>query len=164
MGNVVRHPRRYQQYLDQLIAVVRGRQPSVSRQSTGASYSALPINAAQVARTVTPPPPVAAVVKATAQHPPATDSLSALERHYPDIIRTMVLLWGYPEMNTYFNGLWSPEHSVRPIAPDAMSELMVLARIHHRLVPDTAQRSSDGGDPRFRFFEHDIWSDVPPHR
>jgi hypothetical protein len=76
---------------------------------------------------------------ASAQTAPATPTsdacLSALERRHPAVIQTLRLLWGYPELNQYFEKVYSGRDSSLNLAPDAMAELMVLANVHQRICP-----------------------------
>ena len=61
---------------------------------------------------------------------------SVLEERYPAVVRALTLLWGYPEMNQYFEKAWSGQDpSVSHIEPDAMAELMMLAAVHQRICP-----------------------------
>lgn len=94
---------------------------------------------------------------------------SIIEVRHPEIARAISLLWGFPEMNQYFDRLWLADGSQGPIDPDAMSELMLLARIHQSIVPQGPGRSlaslyggnrmhDTNGRPR------NPWSDVPPRR
>lgn len=62
-------------------------------------------------------------------------SLSVLERRHPAVIQTLRLLWGYPELNQYFEKVYSGRDSSLNLAPDAMAELMVLASVHQRICP-----------------------------
>jgi hypothetical protein len=62
-------------------------------------------------------------------------SLSMLERHHPAVVRSLTLLWGYPEMNQYFEKVWSGQDPSLNLEPAAMSELMMLAAIHQRICP-----------------------------
>lgn len=62
-------------------------------------------------------------------------SLSVLERRHPAVIQTLRLLWGYPELNQYFEKVYSGRDSSLNLAPDAMAELMVLAAVHQRICP-----------------------------
>ena len=62
-------------------------------------------------------------------------SLSILERRHPAVIQTLRLLWGYPELNQYFEKVYSGRDSSLNLAPDAMAELMVLASVHQRICP-----------------------------
>ncbi len=73
-----------------------------------------------------------------AQWAPAsvTGRPSVLEAVHPDIVEAIVLLWGYPEMNVYFQKLWLNDGTQTPIAPEAMSELMLLAGVHRWLSPE----------------------------
>ena len=99
----------------------------------------------------------------------SVDGRSILEMRYPDIVRAIELLWGYPEMNEYFDRLWLADGTQRPIDPEAMSELMLLARVHQTLLPERPGRSLaqiygsnkmfSTGDNRF-----DVWSEIPPRR
>ncbi len=73
-------------------------------------------------------------------HAPASASdsdacLSVLERRHPAVIQTLRLLWGYPELNQYFEKVYSGRDASLNLAPDAMSELMVLASVHQRICP-----------------------------
>lgn len=61
--------------------------------------------------------------------------LSVLERRHPAVIQTLRLLWGYPELNQYFEKVYSGRDSSLNLAPDAMAELMVLAGVHQRICP-----------------------------
>ena len=51
-----------------------------------------------------------------------------LEQRHPAVIETLRLLWGYPELNQYFEKVYSGRDSSLNFAPDAMAELMVLAQ------------------------------------
>ena len=62
-------------------------------------------------------------------------SLSVLERRHPAVIQTLRLLWGYPELNQYFEKVYSGRDTSLNLAPDAMAELMVLASVHQRICP-----------------------------
>lgn len=91
---------------------------------------------------------------------------SVLEARYPAMAQSISLMWGYPELNAYFDRLWIADGSATPIVPEAMSELMLLAQIHQSLVPQRPGRSlatiygTDyaGGGRR------DLWEDVPSRR
>lgn len=109
-------------------------------------------------RQVQPPPPVRAV--------PSDPAQTLLERRYPALARTISLLWGYPELNEYFQKLWLADGQSEPIDPEAMSDLMVLARLHQDLVPPKPRHTVSniyGLD-----YEHlrkpDIWASVPRRR
>ena len=80
--------------------------------------------------------PAGAASAGTAPAAPASDpGLSVLERRHPAVIQTLRLLWGYPELNQYFEKIYSGRDSSLNLAPDAMAELMVLANVHQRICP-----------------------------
>jgi hypothetical protein len=60
---------------------------------------------------------------------------SVLERHYPAVVRAIMLLWGYPELNQYFAKIWSGQDPTLVLAPDAMAEAMLLSSVHQRICP-----------------------------
>ena len=62
-------------------------------------------------------------------------SLSVLEQRHPAVIQTLRLLWGYPELNQYFEKVYGGRDASLNLAPDAMAELMVLAAVHRRICP-----------------------------
>ncbi|MEO8188590.1 MAG: hypothetical protein ABI580_14645 [Burkholderiaceae bacterium] len=74
---------------------------------------------------------------ARATAPTSVDAtcLSVLERRHPAVIQTLRLLWGFPELNQYFEKVYSGRDSSLNLAPDAMAELMVLASVHQRICP-----------------------------
>jgi hypothetical protein len=97
----------------------------------------------------------------------ATRRPSVLETHHPDIVQAVTLLWGYPEMNTYFEKLWLDDGSGngRPLEPEAMSELMLLASVHHWLTPQRPTRTMASiYDASTRRSNRDVWDDVPRRR
>ena len=55
---------------------------------------------------------------------------SVLEAQHPEIVQAITLLWGHPEMNTYFEKLWLDDGNGRPLAPEAMSEPLVSIDSH----------------------------------
>lgn len=74
--------------------------------------------------------------------PPATPNahagatqLSVLEQQHPAVIQTLRLLWGYPELNQYFEKVYSGRDASLNLEPAAMAELMVLAGVHRRICP-----------------------------
>jgi hypothetical protein len=97
---------------------------------------------------------------------PASRSPSVLEAQHPDIVEAITLLWGYPEMNAYFQKLWLDDGSGTPIAPEAMSDLMLLAGVHRWLTPERPVRNmasiydASSTPPRPK----DIWDSVPRRR
>jgi hypothetical protein len=100
---------------------------------------------------------------------PASRQPSVLEALHPDIVQAITLLWGYPEMNQYFEKLWLDDGTRSPIAPEAMSELMLLAGVHRWLAPQLPARTmasiydaSHAAHAARR--RNDIWDDVPPRR
>ncbi len=100
---------------------------------------------------------------------PAKSADSTLESRHPEIVRAISLLWGFPEMNDYFDRIWLADGSHGPIDPDAMSDLMFLARVHQMIVPQRPGRSLASIYGSNRLYDpsstgHDPWSDVPPRR
>ena len=91
---------------------------------------------------------------------------SVLEATHPEIIEAITLLWGYPEMNQYFEKLWLDDGTASPIAPEAMSELMLLAGVHRWLAPQLPARNMasvyDATHSSAR--SKDLWGDVPRRR
>ena len=101
------------------------------------------------------PPPWVRPLAARSSHPatknptPATGSaagaasdgegvrldMSVLETKHPAIAKAVVVLWGSREMNEYLTQLCLGD-GIEPIDPDAMSDLMLLSRIHHSVVPN----------------------------
>ena len=67
--------------------------------------------------------------------PASADGRSAVERGYPAVVRAMTLLWGHPEMNQYFEKIWSGQDPSLNLDPEAMAELMLLAAVHQRICP-----------------------------
>ena len=65
----------------------------------------------------------------------SASSLSVLERRHPAVIQTLRLLWGFPELNQYFEKVYSGADSSLNLRPDAMAELMLLASVHQRICP-----------------------------
>jgi hypothetical protein len=106
---------------------------------------------------------------APAARPAPASTASVLEERHPEIAKAVSLLWGYPEMNEYFDRLWLAEGNQGPIDPDAMSELMVLARVHQAVVPQRPARTLAQiyGSSRLhdaKPAEQDPWSQVPHRR
>lgn len=68
--------------------------------------------------------------------PPSTcDPRSSVEKRYPAVVRAMTLLWGHPEMNQYFEKVWSGRDPSLNLDPESMAEVMLLAAIHQRVCP-----------------------------
>lgn len=86
---------------------------------------------------------------------------SKLERNYPQMARAISLLWGYPEMNEYFDKLWLSDGSSQPIDPEVMADLMLLARVHQEVLPvrpKTTLNSIYGTAYAERATKSDVWS------
>lgn len=58
--------------------------------------------------------------------------LSALEQRYPAAVRTLTLLWGYPELNEWFDKISMGLDPRLNFEPAALAELMLLSAIHQR--------------------------------
>jgi hypothetical protein len=97
---------------------------------------------------------------------PVTRQPSVLEAIHPDIVQAVTLLWGHPEMNRYFEKLWLADGIQTPIAPEAMSELMLLAGVHRWLSPELPARNMasiyDASNAPVQ--RKDVWGDVPRRR
>lgn len=118
---------------------------------TGSRPSTLPANA----------------VKANVRTAPQqSDGQSVLERKYPGMAQAITLLWGHPEMNAYFERIWMADSSQTPLHPDAMAELMLLARLHQTLKPQrpmTLNQNMYGSQYDLQP-KKDVWSDTRPVR
>lgn len=68
---------------------------------------------------------------------------SILEQRHPAVIQTLRLLWGYPELNQYFEKVYSGRDSDLNLAPEAMAELMLLASVHQRICPHRPAKPVD---------------------
>jgi hypothetical protein len=61
---------------------------------------------------------------------------SALENQFPRIAEKVALLWGHPEMDTFFANLAMDTRGDREgFPPEVMSELMFLSLIHPLAYP-----------------------------
>jgi hypothetical protein len=91
---------------------------------------------------------------------------SVLESRYPGVLQSVSLMWGYPELNAYFDRLWLGDGAQAPIDPEAMSELMLLAQVHQILVPQRPGRTlaTIYGSEYGREGRRDLWEDVPRRR
>jgi hypothetical protein len=91
---------------------------------------------------------------------------SVLETRHPEVIHAITLLWGYPEMNQYFEKLWLDDGRGHPLEPEAMSELMLLAGVHRWLAPQRPVRSMasiyDASHSLSR--PSNVWSDASRRR
>ena len=65
-----------------------------------------------------------------AQWAPAsvTGRPSVLEAAHPDIVEAIVLLWGYPEMNVYFQKLWLNDVNIFE-NPQRFEAMVIVIRI-----------------------------------
>jgi hypothetical protein len=119
------------------------------------------------AKTMAPEPAPAHARTRPAASPRVETSL--IEARHPEMARAITLLWGFPEMNQYFDRLWMADGNQGPIDPDAMSELMLLSRVHQSIVPQSPGRSLAALYGGNRMNETDgrsrnPWNDVPPRR
>jgi len=77
-----------------------------------------------------------ASVPAVRRAPATQGDASVIEERYPAVVRALTLLWGYPEMNQYFEKVWSGQDpALANLEPAAMAELMMLAAVHQRVCP-----------------------------
>jgi len=121
-----------------------------------------------------PRPPARPALRAVPPVPVATRKdpspvASVIEVRHPEIARSVSLMWGYPEMNEYFDRIWLAENSHGPIDPEAMSELMLLSRVHQLIVPQRPGRSLADMYGANRLLDsaasgRDTWSDIPYRR
>lgn len=115
----------------------------------------------------TRPPTMPATAARPSQlpHAPKPDE-SILEARHPDIAQAVALMWGYPELNAYMERIYLADGPRTSIHPEAMAELMLLARIHRALKPaqalspppDTQRQTLAGDRP------NDVWGGVTPRR
>jgi hypothetical protein len=91
---------------------------------------------------------------------------SALEARHPDIAQAVVLMWGHPELNAYMDRIYLASGPQAPVHPEAMADLMLLARIHRELKPQqppvpapVAQRQTFAAGK-----STDLWGDVTSSR
>ena len=67
---------------------------------------------------------------------PLPAGASILEQRYPAVVRTLTLLWGFPELNDYLNRVAAGLDSrLADMEPAAMAELMLLGEVHRRVCP-----------------------------
>lgn len=103
------------------------------RKDVGSKETVAPwINAQSGSRPATLP---ASAVRSNAYPAPRQSDLSVLEAKYPGMAQAITLLWGHPEMNAYFERIWMADSVQTPLHPEAMAELMMLARLHQDLKP-----------------------------
>jgi hypothetical protein len=76
------------------------------------------------------PPPVQQSSQAALQAPVQTGK-TELEANFARIAAQITLLWGYPEMDTFFSKLWIDDRGNRAGFPrPVMEDLMFLASLH----------------------------------
>lgn len=114
--------------------------------------------------TVATPPPAAGPERRVPA--PRDPDQSMLERRYPAMARTVSMLWGYPELNDYFDRLWLADGNSEPIDPEVMADLMLLARIHQYLVPARPKHTLANiyGRDYDQLRKPDRWDSVPVRR
>ena len=107
-----------------------------------------------------------AVTRPAATAVAAGSASSVLEARYPGMLQAISLMWGYPELNAYFDRLWLADGSQTPIDPEAMSELMLLSHLHQAIVPQRPARSLSTiyGSEYARGARRDVWEDTPRRR
>src|SRR5512134_1013080 len=107
-----------------------------------------------------------AVTRSARTPPVIGGGRSVLETRHPAMAQAICLMWGYPELNAYFDRLWLADGSQSPIEPEAMSELMLLAQIHQSIVPQRPGRSLSTiyGTDYARNGRRDVWEDIPNRR
>lgn len=67
---------------------------------------------------------------------PVVQGKTELEEKFARIATQITLMWGYPEMDTYFNKLWIDDRGDRAGFPKAvMEDLMFLASLHQAAYP-----------------------------
>lgn len=123
--------------------------PWISAQS-GSRPASLPANA----------------IRTNTRAAPQAHDLSVLEAKYPGMAQAVALLWGHPEMNAYFERIWMADSVQTPLHPEAMAELMLLARLHQDLKPQrpaTLNRSNYGSQYKIAP-PSDIWEGTRPTR
>ena len=68
---------------------------------------------------------------------------SVLEQRYPAAVRTLTLLWGYPELNQWFDKIATGVDPKLNFEPAALAELMLLSSIHQRVCPHRPAKTID---------------------
>jgi hypothetical protein len=67
---------------------------------------------------------------------PVAPGKTELEEKFARIVTQITLMWGYPEMDTFFNKLWIDDRGDRAGFPKAvMEDLMFLASLHQAAYP-----------------------------
>jgi hypothetical protein len=99
---------------------------------------------------------------ATTTAAPRDEQSSAVEKTYPAVVRALTLLWGHPEMNQYFEKVWSGQDPSLNLDPDAMAEVMMLAAVHQRICPFRPAKSVEEMYGAGRWA--DTWKPARPRR
>ena len=73
----------------------------------------------------------------------ASSPASVLEQRYPAATRTLTLLWGYPELNEWFDKITMGVDPRLTFEPGALAELMLLSSIHQRICAHRPAKSID---------------------
>lgn len=77
-----------------------------------------------------------ASMAATDKTAAAAPYLSVLETQFPRILQAIQALWGYPELNHYFDKLMINDRGDREgFPPEAWDEIFLLMHMHRRIVP-----------------------------
>jgi hypothetical protein len=67
---------------------------------------------------------------------------TTLERDFPHVMTAMQAMWGYPELNAYFDRLTINERGQRKgFPPDVWDDIYLLWSIHRTLAPLSATDS-----------------------
>lgn len=74
---------------------------------------------------------------------PPSNGLSVLEQRYPAAVRTLTLLWGYPELNQWFDKISMGVDPQLNFDPAALAELMLLSSVHQHICPHRPAKTID---------------------
>ncbi len=70
------------------------------------------------------------------------NEMTALEEKFPRVTSAITLLWGNPEMETYFKRITVDDRGDREgFPPDVMSDILFLATLHGDAYPFGQQQS-----------------------
>jgi hypothetical protein len=105
---------------------------------------------------------VATVTRAPTPQRPLDNAGSTIEQRYPAVVQALTLLWGHPEMNQYFEKVWSGQDASLNLDPEALSELMLLAAVHQRICPHLPARKVEEVYGAGRWA--DAWKPARPRR
>lgn len=67
--------------------------------------------------------------------PHRSPAISVLEQKHPAVTKTLMMLWGYPELNQYFDRIAAGTDPGLQLDPQAMAEIMLLAAVHQQFCP-----------------------------